>query len=238
MSVRCVLLVYPCFPVHTLSQFLRSAPSPPYLPLRYHSIHRRCRGSSMSASSSKGGGGGSPANSSSSIYPASFIKRNLVPGADSYRQTLAALRDMDKVRCARGLGGRGGRVGFFFGQKEGVHAAEGKGGVMGPTTERRLLRCLPRTMQRGVRSLILGSDERLRFQPGVGLSFLANWCRPRRQLLLLKSRALSSLPSPNHRSALSPPPPFNQDAVAQRAEYWRMEDALVEKAAKLLTSKV
>lgn len=31
---------------------------------------------------------------------------------------------------------------------------------------------------------------------------------------------------------------MSQDAVAQRGEYWRMEDALVEKAAKLLTSKV
>lgn len=62
------------------------------------------------ASSSKGGGGGggaggsSPANSSSTIYPASFIKRNLVPGADSYRQTLTALRDMDKVRWTLGCG--------------------------------------------------------------------------------------------------------------------------------------
>lgn len=39
------------------------------------------------------------------------------------------------------------------------------------------------------------------------------------------------------------PPPFPhstqlQDAVAQRAEYWRAEDDLIEQAAKLLTSKV
>ena len=89
----------------------------------------------MASSSSKGGGGGSPANSSSSIYPASFIKRNLVPGADSYRQTLAALRDMDKGRGAGGLGRLGGEWVSCLSRERG--SSEGKegglpAGVMGP----------------------------------------------------------------------------------------------------------
>lgn len=96
----------------------------------------------MASSSSKGGGGGSPANSSSSIYPASFIKRNLVPGADSYQQTLAALRDMDKVRYAGGLNGWG-RVCWSSDRDREGYIGGGKGGrcsgVMGQTTERRVL---------------------------------------------------------------------------------------------------
>jgi hypothetical protein len=44
----------------------------------------------------------SPPSSSSphannNIYPASFIKKHLVPNADSYRKTLSSLRAMDKV---------------------------------------------------------------------------------------------------------------------------------------------
>lgn len=96
------------------SFFVSCPPSPPCLPSKYSNaliaqnhllrllpVHS-CWESIM-ASSSKGEGGGgesSPANSSSStIYPASFIKRHLVSGADSYRQTLSTLREMDKVSC-------------------------------------------------------------------------------------------------------------------------------------------
>lgn len=50
--------------------------------------------------SSSGGGADGPNASASNIYPASFIKRKLVPGAGQYQQTLASLRAMDKVRQA------------------------------------------------------------------------------------------------------------------------------------------
>lgn len=162
------------------SQPLRSATSPPSPLLRYRSIHRRCRGSNMASSSSKGGGGGSPANSSSSIYPASFIKRNLVPGADSYRQTLAALRDMDKVRCAGGLGGLV-EVGLFEQRERERFIGGGKGGRAARRSDG------PR-LQKGHSSeacagltgwctiLIRGSDQRWPTDARMGLSFFANWC--------------------------------------------------------------
>jgi len=80
--------------------------------------------------------------------------------------------------------------------------------------------------------------ERLPTQSRMGLSFLVNCIDQTGNHSLITSRPLPSLSHHlNLRSAL-PPPLINQDAVGQRTEYWRMEDALVEKAAKLLTSKV
>ena len=134
-----------------------------------------------------------------------------------------------------------GSVGLFLSRDEsgacGGGKRRGRLGCDGPEYRKETPQRPARTMQRGARSLILGSDDRLCFQPGVGPSFLANWCRPGTQLLLSTCRDHYN-PSHHLTIAALSFPHINQDAVAQRAEYWRMEDALVEKAAKLLTSKV
>lgn len=115
----CLCVSFLCPRNNTYSQHTQ----PFYLILQYHFICRPRRDKSMAASSSKGGGGSS---NSSSIYPASFIKRNLVPGADSYRQTLAELRDMDKVSHIGVIRGLTRKWARSLGRKRGEHRRTGK----------------------------------------------------------------------------------------------------------------